>query len=78
MGDDRGAGLSVTDKFKLLKDLGTTAWRWIVSIHVPVKEILAAQDATGIPVQGVVNQITGPPPFSDPTSPSARRRWRTA
>ena len=52
-------GLSVTDKFKLLKDLGDDGVEMDCQFAVPAKEILAAQEATGLPAQGVVNATTG-------------------
>lgn len=61
-------GLSVTDKFKLLKDLGYDGVELDSQFTVPVKEILAAQDATGLPVQGVVNANHWSIRLSDPTA----------
>lgn len=61
-------GLSVTDKFKLLKDLGYDGVEMDSQFTVPVKEILAAQDATGLPVQGVVNANHWSIRLSDPTA----------
>ena len=60
--------LSVTDKFKLLKDLGYDGVEMDSQFTVPVKEILAAQDATGLPVQGVVNANHWSIRLSDPTA----------
>ncbi len=61
-------GLSVTDKFKLLKDLGYDGVEMDSQFAVPAKEILAAQDATGIPAQGVVNANHWSIRLSDPTA----------
>ncbi len=61
-------GLSVTDKFKLLKDLGYDGVEMDSQFAVPAKEILAAQDATGLPVQGVVNANHWSIRLSDPTA----------
>jgi L-ribulose-5-phosphate 3-epimerase len=61
-------GLSVTDKFKLLKDLGYDGVEMDSQYSVPAKEILAAQDATGIPAQGVVNANHWSIRLSDPTA----------
>lgn len=59
-------GLSVTDKFKLLKDLGYDGVEMDSQFSVPAKEILAAQEATGIPAQGVVNANHWSIRLSDP------------
>lgn len=61
-------GLSVTDKFKLLKDLGYDGVEMDSQFSVPVKDLLAAQDATGLPVQGVVNANHWSVRLSDPTA----------
>ena len=61
-------GLAVTDKFKLLKDLGYDGVEMDSQFTVPVKEILAAQDATGLPVHGVVNANHWSIRLSDPTA----------
>lgn len=61
-------GLSVTDKFKLLKDLGYDGVEMDSQYTVPAKEILAAQDATGLPAQGVVNANHWSIRLSDPTA----------
>lgn len=60
-------GLSVTDKFKLLKELGYDGVEMDSQFSVPVKDILAAQDATGLPAQGVVNANHWSIRLSDPT-----------
>ena len=61
-------GLSVIDKFKLMKELGYDGVEMDSQFAVPVKEVLAAQDATGIPVQGVVNANHWSIRLSDPTA----------
>lgn len=61
-------GMSVTDKFKLLKELGYDGVEMDSQFTVPVKEILAAQDATGLPAQGVVNANHWSIRLSDPTA----------
>jgi len=61
-------GLSVTDKFKLLKDLGYDGVEMDSQFAVPAKEILAARDATGIPAQGVVNANHWSTRLSDPSA----------
>ena len=61
-------GLSVTDKFKLLRDLGYDGVEMDSQFTVPVKEILAAQDASGLPVHGVVNANHWSIRLSDPTA----------
>lgn len=61
-------GLSVTDKFKLLKDLGYDGVEMDSQFTVPAKEILAAQEATGLPAQGVVNANHWSIRLSDPTA----------
>ena len=56
------------DKFKLMKELGYDGVEMDSQFAVPVKEVLAAQDATGIPVQGVVNANHWSIRLSDPTA----------
>jgi L-ribulose-5-phosphate 3-epimerase len=63
----REPGLSVTDRFRLLKDLGYDGVEMDSQFAVPVKEIQAAQDATGLPVHGVVNANHWSVRLSDPT-----------
>lgn len=61
-------GLSVTEKFKLLKELGYDGVEMDSQFAVPAAEIKAAQDATGIPAQGVVNANHWSIRLSDPTA----------
>ncbi len=63
----REPGLSVTDKFRLLKDLGYDGVEMDSQFVVPVAELLAARDATGLPVHGVVNANHWAIRLSDPT-----------
>lgn len=59
-------GLSVTQKFRLLQELGYDGVEMDSQFAVPVNELLAAQDATGLPVQGVVNANHWSVRLSDP------------
>ena len=61
-------GLSVIDKFKLMNELGYDGVEMDSQFAVPAKEILAAQDASGIPVHGVVNANHWSIRLSDPTA----------
>ncbi|MES2708909.1 MAG: sugar phosphate isomerase/epimerase family protein [Verrucomicrobiota bacterium] len=60
--------LSVVDKFKLLKDLGYDGVEMDSQYTVPVKELTAAIEATGLPVQGVVNANHWSIRLSDPSA----------
>ena len=62
------AGLSVTDKFKLLQDLGYDGVEMDSQYAVPAAEIRAAQEATGLPAQGVVNANHWSTRLSDPAA----------
>lgn len=66
-------GLSVTEKFRLLKELGYDGVEMDSQFVVPAKEVLAAIDASGLPVQGVVNANHWSIRLSDP-DPKVRRR----
>ncbi len=59
-------GLSVTDKFKLLKEIGYDGVEMDSQFAVPAKEIREAEDATGLPAQGVVNANHWSTRLSDP------------
>lgn len=61
-------GLSVTEKFRLLKELGYDGVEMDSQFAVPARDILAAQEATGLPAQGVVNANHWSIRLSDPTA----------
>ena len=58
--------LSVLDKFKLVKDLGFDGVEMDSPNGLDDKEILAARDAVGIEIPGVVNSVHWKAPLSDP------------
>jgi len=57
---------SVLDKFKLIQELGFDGVELDSPNELDEKEILAAQDATGLPIPGVVNSVHWKKPLSDP------------
>ncbi len=58
--------MSVLDKFKLAKEVGFEGIEIGAPNQLDDKEILAAQDATGLKVHGVVDSVHWRKPFSDP------------
>lgn len=64
--------LSVLDKFKLVKDLGFQGIEMNSPLEVPIKELLAARDQTGVELPSTVNKDHWAKPLSDP-DPSIRR-----
>ena len=58
--------MSVMDKFKLAKEVGFEGIEIGAPNQLDDKEILAAQDATGLKVHGVVDSVHWRKPFSDP------------
>ncbi len=62
----KGDNLSVMDKFKLLKEVGFDGVELDAPNNLDVKEILAARDATGLEIPGVVNSVHWKSPMSDP------------
>ncbi len=61
-------GMSVLDKFKLVKDLGFDGIELDWPNPLNEKEILDARDKTGIELPGVVNSLHWKKPFSSPDS----------
>lgn len=58
--------LSVTDKFKLLKDLGYDGVELPAPLEIPMKEVIAARDASGINVHGMTYGRAWRIAFNDP------------
>ncbi|MGK7396603.1 MAG: sugar phosphate isomerase/epimerase family protein [Candidatus Cyclobacteriaceae bacterium M3_2C_046] len=65
--------LSVMDKFKLVKELGFDGVELDSPNDLDNKEILAAQDKTGLAIPGVVNSLHWKAPLSDP-DPAVRAK----
>ena len=65
-------GLSILDKFKLVKDLGFHGIEMDSPHGLDQKEILKARDKTGIELPGVVNSLHWKMPLSDP-DPKVRK-----
>lgn len=59
-------GLSVLEKFQLVKELGFDGIELDWPNDLPEKEILEARDKTGIELPGVVNSLHWKKPFSSP------------
>src|SRR5690606_32624435 len=64
--------LSLLDKFKVVKDLGFDGIEFNSPVDLPIKELLAARDKTGVELPSVVNKDHWPKPLSDP-DPSVRQ-----
>ena len=64
--------LSLVDKFKLVKDLGFDGVEFNSPLDIPIKDILAARDQSGIELPSVVNKDHWSKPLSDP-DPSVRQ-----
>ncbi len=62
----RVEGMSIMDKFKLVKDVGFDGIEMGAPNNLDDKEILAAQDATGLKIHSVMNSVHWKKPFSDP------------
>lgn len=62
----RVEGMSVMDKFKLAREVGFDGIELGAPNELDDKEVLAAQDATGLEIHGVVNSVHWRKPFSDP------------
>lgn len=58
--------LSLVDKFKLVKELGFDGIEFNSPIDIPIREVLAARDKTGIELPSVVNKDHWSKPLSDP------------
>jgi L-ribulose-5-phosphate 3-epimerase len=63
--------LSIADKFRLVADLGFDGVELDAPNDLPLAEILAARDAAGIVIPGVINSAHWPTPLTDP-DPSVR------
>lgn len=64
--------LSIADKFRLVADLGFDGVELDAPNDLPLKEILAARDATGVAIPGVVNSAHWKTPLTDP-DPAVRQ-----
>lgn len=64
-------GLSILDKFHLLRDLGFDGVEFDAPNDLPQGEILAARDATGLAIPGVVNSRHWQVPLTD-SDPAVR------
>lgn len=65
-------GLSVLEKFQLIKELGFDGVELDWPNDLPEKEILDARDKTGLEIPGVVNSLHWKKPFSSP-DPAVRK-----
>ena len=59
-------GMSIMDKFKLAKEVGFDGIEMGAPNKLDDKEILAAQDATGLKIHSIMNSGHWKKPFSDP------------
>jgi len=64
---------SILDKFKLLKELGFDGYELDSPSNLNMDEVLAARDATGLPIHGVVDSVHWNVPLSDP-NPETRAK----
>lgn len=58
--------LSVLDKFRLIADLGFDGVELDAPNDLPLDQVLAARDATGLAIPGVVNSAHWKTPLTDP------------
>lgn len=58
--------LSIAEKFRLIADLGFDGVELDAPNDLPLNEILAARDATGVAIPGVVNSAHWKTPLTDP------------
>ena len=65
-------GLSILEKFKLLKDIGFDGVEFDIPHELPLKEILEARDKTGLVIPGNVCSAHWKNPLSDP-DPAKRK-----
>lgn len=70
-------GASVLDKFRLLADLGYDGVELDSPGDLDLDEVLAARDATGLAIPGVVDSVHWQKPFSHP-DPAVRAEGRKA
>lgn len=61
-----GKGATLQDKFALLKELGFDGVELDSPNGLDAAEVLAARDATGLPIHGVVNSVHWSKPLSHP------------
>ncbi len=59
-------GMSIMDKFKLAKEVGFDGIEMPGPNELDDKEVLAAQDATGLKIHSIMNTVHWRQPFSDP------------
>lgn len=59
-------GLSITDKFLLLADLGFDGVELDAPNELPTEEILRAQQRSGLAIPGVINSMHWQAPLTDP------------
>lgn len=59
-------GMSIMDKFKLAKEVGFDGIEMPGPNELDDKEVLAAQDATGLKIHSIMNTVHWRLPFSDP------------
>ncbi|MFH1965856.1 MAG: sugar phosphate isomerase/epimerase family protein [Acidobacteriota bacterium] len=59
-------GMSIMDKFKLAKEVGFDGIEMPGPNELDDKEVLAAQDATGLKIHSIMNTVHWRKPFSDP------------
>lgn len=60
--------LSIADKFRLVADLGFDGVELDAPNDLPLAEVLAGRDATGVAIPGVINSAHWPTPLTDPDS----------
>ncbi len=70
-------GMSIMDKFKLVKEIGYDGIELPGPNELDDKEVLAARDATGLEIHSVVNSVHWRKPFSDP-DPAVREEGMAA
>ncbi|WP_236898197.1 sugar phosphate isomerase/epimerase family protein [Devosia sp. SL43] len=66
-------GLSIIDRFLLLADLGFDGVELDAPNDLPLAEIIAARDRSGLAIPGVINSVHWKAPLTDP-DPEVRRR----
>ena len=72
----KGEGLSVMEKFKMAKEAGFEGIEMPGPNDLDDKEVLAAQDATGLEIHAIMNMGHWKNPFSDP-DPAVREAGMT-
>ncbi len=69
---------TILEKFKLLKEVGFDGVELDSPSDLDVKEILKAQDATGLEIPGVVDSVHWRNRSPTPTRPSVPKAWRVS